>query len=306
MPKNNYRNLDLNLLKVFSITYQERNLKRAAQRLFVSAPAVSQSLKKLKGHLDQELFIKTAKGFDVTPYADSLYLGIQPLLNGLEEVVNLTDNFCPSQIQNTITFDIGQHLIPWLSPILFREIYHACPNGASASHNFNTNTPESLRNGLVDMAIELQVREVPKDIIALPLGELEFVMMMRKGHPFIKNSATIEELIKYDLGLVELPLVNDFQDSKLENVLKQRGLHVNVKHRSSSVIGIKDVLENSDLVTPALYNFVHSYSRDIRAVRITNVDELRLLPVYAYIHERNRNSEKHKWLLSLVKQAIDY
>lgn len=304
MARDNYRNLDLNLLKIFSITYQERNLKRAAARLFVSPPAVSQSLKRLKEHLGLELFVKTPKGFDTTPYADSLYVGIQPLLDGLSEVVNLAEDFCPSQIQDTVTFDLGQHLIPWLSPILFREIYRQCPNGAFASYNFAANTLESLRSGKVDMAVEIHLNELPTDIISMPLGELGFSMMMRKDHPFQSDHATLEQLLKYDFALVELPLVNDFQESRLEEVLKQRGLHANIKCRSASVIGIKEILEHSDLITPVLLNFVGRFSRDMRAVKVTDLDELRQFPICAYIHERNRNSLKHQWLFDMVKEAI--
>jgi DNA-binding transcriptional LysR family regulator len=302
--RDNYRNLDLNLLKIFSITYQERNLKRAAARLFVSAPAVSQSLKRLKEHLGNELFVKTPKGFDTTPYADSLYIGIQPLLDGLSDVVNLAEDFCPSQIQDTVTFDLGQHLIPWLSPILFREIYNQCPNGAFASYNFAANTLESLRSGKVDMAIEIQLHEQPKDIIAIPLGELIFSVIMRKNHPFQSDHATLEQLIKYDFALVELPLVNEFQESKFEKVLKQRGLQASIKCRSDSVIGIKEILEHSDLISPVLLNFARRFSRDMRAVKVTDLDELRQFPICAYIHERNRDSLKHQWLVNIVKEAI--
>lgn len=304
MPKDNYRNLDLNLLKSFSVTYQERNLKRAAARLNISAPAVSQSMKRLKDHLGQELFVKTPKGYDATPFADALYDGIQPMLDGLSEVINLPDSFEPSQVNDFITFALGQHLIPWLSPYLFSVFYHQCPNATFSSQNISHNTSELLRSGQLDMAIDLQVKELPTDIIAISLSELEFVMIVRKDHPLKQKEATIEELIEYDLALVELPYFNKFHDSKLENILQKRGLFANVKHRTASIIGIKEVLENSDLVSPATVNFVEKYSNDLRGVKVTNMPELSQLPIFAYIHERNRNSLKHKWFLEVINQGL--
>ncbi|NMO75446.1 helix-turn-helix domain-containing protein [Vibrio breoganii] len=65
MTKDKLKNLDLNLLKLFSVVYQQRNLKRSSELLFISPPAVSQNISKLRNHFDDELFIKTTKGFDV-------------------------------------------------------------------------------------------------------------------------------------------------------------------------------------------------------------------------------------------------
>ncbi|MGR5222554.1 LysR family transcriptional regulator [Vibrio parahaemolyticus] len=41
VAKNRFTNLDLNLLKVFKILFEEQNMRKAAERLFVSQPAVS-------------------------------------------------------------------------------------------------------------------------------------------------------------------------------------------------------------------------------------------------------------------------
>ena len=40
----NFRTLDLNLLRVFDVVMAERNLTRAAERLSLTQPAISNSL----------------------------------------------------------------------------------------------------------------------------------------------------------------------------------------------------------------------------------------------------------------------
>ncbi|MFA0232768.1 LysR family transcriptional regulator, partial [Vibrio sp. 10N.261.45.A7] len=60
-------NVDLNLLKVFVVVYQEQSLRKAGEKLFVSTPAVSQSIKKLKESLGEELFVLSNKQFLPTP-----------------------------------------------------------------------------------------------------------------------------------------------------------------------------------------------------------------------------------------------
>lgn len=58
MAKDLFHTLDLNLLKTFMVLMQERNMRKASQRLFVSQPAISQALQKLRNHFDDELFVK--------------------------------------------------------------------------------------------------------------------------------------------------------------------------------------------------------------------------------------------------------
>ncbi len=55
MAKDLFSTLDLNLLRTFIILHQERNMRRAAERLFVSQPAVSKALQRLRDHFEDEL-----------------------------------------------------------------------------------------------------------------------------------------------------------------------------------------------------------------------------------------------------------
>ncbi|OJI49530.1 LysR family transcriptional regulator [Vibrio vulnificus] len=58
MAKDLFYSLDLNLLRTFMVLYQEKNMRKASKRLFVSQPAISQALQKLRHHFGDELFVK--------------------------------------------------------------------------------------------------------------------------------------------------------------------------------------------------------------------------------------------------------
>src|SRR3954470_3429923 len=60
-------NLDLNLLVTFEAIHRERNLTRAAKRLFVSQSAVSHALARLRDQLGDPLFVRRASGVEPTP-----------------------------------------------------------------------------------------------------------------------------------------------------------------------------------------------------------------------------------------------
>jgi DNA-binding transcriptional LysR family regulator len=79
--------LDLNLLRVFDAIMSEQNLTRAASRLAMTQPAVSNALRRLRDALGDELLIRTAHGVKPTPRAETLWPSVRRALSELEEAV---------------------------------------------------------------------------------------------------------------------------------------------------------------------------------------------------------------------------
>ena len=56
--------IDSRLLRYFSAVIEEGNLTRAAQRLFVSQPALTKQIRQLETQLGVELFVRSRAGID--------------------------------------------------------------------------------------------------------------------------------------------------------------------------------------------------------------------------------------------------
>ncbi len=67
MTKDLFFTLDLNLLRTFLVLSQELNTRKAAERLFVTQPAISHALQRLRNHFNDELFVKSLNGLQATP-----------------------------------------------------------------------------------------------------------------------------------------------------------------------------------------------------------------------------------------------
>ena len=81
----NFRTLDLNLLRVFDIVMVERNVTRAAARLAMTQPAVSNALRRLRQATRDELFIPASTGVTPTEQAQALWPSVRAALQGLRE-----------------------------------------------------------------------------------------------------------------------------------------------------------------------------------------------------------------------------
>jgi DNA-binding transcriptional LysR family regulator len=84
----NLASFDLRLLLVFDAMIQERSVTRASQRLGITQPATSNALNRLRHHLRDPLFIKTANGMEPTQRATDLARPVAQALRQLEVVLD--------------------------------------------------------------------------------------------------------------------------------------------------------------------------------------------------------------------------
>ena len=63
----NMKSFDLNLLLALKSLVEERSVSRAAEKLFMSQPAMSHVLRRLRDQLDDPILVKTAAGMIPTP-----------------------------------------------------------------------------------------------------------------------------------------------------------------------------------------------------------------------------------------------
>ncbi|CAH0532445.1 HTH-type transcriptional regulator LeuO [Vibrio stylophorae] len=111
------RHVDLNLLTVFAAVMQEQNMTRAAVRLGMSQPAVSNAVARLKNMFDDELFVRSGRGIQPTLRAQHLFT---PLRQALQLVQNELPeaSFCPHSSQRTFGVAMASPLDLRLGPSL--------------------------------------------------------------------------------------------------------------------------------------------------------------------------------------------
>jgi DNA-binding transcriptional LysR family regulator len=69
------RQADLNLLVVFSVLAEERNVSRAAKRLLFSQPAVSRALQRVRDTFHDDLLVRALVQIASSPFGYSVILG---------------------------------------------------------------------------------------------------------------------------------------------------------------------------------------------------------------------------------------
>ncbi|WP_261896622.1 LysR family transcriptional regulator [Vibrio cyclitrophicus] len=97
--------VDINQLHLLVVLERERNLSKAAQKLFMSQSAASHVLAKLRSRFDNPLFIKTRIGMELTPLLESLLPDMQKGLSSIDMAFDRMKPFEP--MLDAKTFYIG-------------------------------------------------------------------------------------------------------------------------------------------------------------------------------------------------------
>ena len=92
MPKGIYMDIDYNLYKIFLYLFEEKSISKTANKLYVSQPAISYSLKELERQLGYTLFYRNSKGIEPTTEAKELYNYISMAFNILQDAFERLKN----------------------------------------------------------------------------------------------------------------------------------------------------------------------------------------------------------------------
>ncbi len=95
--------MDIRLLKQFVAVYEEQSISRAAERNFVSQPALSNAIRHLEDELDCLLFNRSKKGVIPTREAEQLYPMAVRMIGELNKIPNLLKE---QQTRQTLTLSI--------------------------------------------------------------------------------------------------------------------------------------------------------------------------------------------------------
>lgn len=98
----NISDIDLNLLHVFQTVADERSVTKAAERLGLSQPAVSNALKRLRKSLRDQLLIRGPGGLHLTPRGEQLTLHLGEAMTRIETALAGESEFDPSHLVEPI------------------------------------------------------------------------------------------------------------------------------------------------------------------------------------------------------------
>ncbi|SDX11297.1 transcriptional regulator, LysR family [Pseudomonas syringae] len=161
MNRNELRKADINLMVVFETLMQERNVTRAAEKLFLGQPTISAALNRLRNLLNDPLFIRVGHRMEPTARAHEILKHLTPALDAMSTALSLTTDFDPSVSQMTFRIGLTDDVEFGLLPAMLKAIRQEAPGVVIVvKHVDYLNISDVLMSGDITVGVCL-TRELP-------------------------------------------------------------------------------------------------------------------------------------------------
>ncbi len=299
--------LDLNLLRVFDAVMTEQNLTRAAGRLAMTQPAVSNALKRLREALGDDLLIRTAHGVKPTARAYSLWPAVRRALTDLEEAV-APRSFELAHSNATFRMAMADATAGLLLPSLVRVIENQATGIDIRMVPLTTREPRPL---LLRADIDLAIGVFP-GVVAQLQGSTEtpirherlfasqYVCVMRKDHYLSSKELTVDEYCNANHLLVSFSgRARGLVDDALVSLNRERRilLTVNQFFTAGRVVAASDLL----MVLPR-HLITATGMKDALTVKKLPFPTPELHDDMLW-HERDERSLGHQWLRKQLRNT---
>ncbi|WP_239024147.1 LysR family transcriptional regulator [Paraglaciecola marina] len=291
---------ELNLLMVFDAIMTERSITRAANRLAMTQPAVSNAVSRMRAAWKDELFVKDGRNIQPTLHAQNLWNQVRDPLSSLTEAVD-PKAFDPATAKRTFRVAVTDIVVDMVWAELREVIEKEAPGvNLHAVPYTIVNTEQILEDAEVDMVIGTS-GVISNTFRAEYLFSPLFICVMNHDHPLAKANLNIEEFAAADHLLVSLSGdITGYTDQVLLQHGLSRRIAVTVNHFSS----VACLIKHSDLICVVPISAVAEeiINGDIAATK----PPLDLMPqqVSSIWHKRQDRDQGLIWLREHFKRII--
>lgn len=309
MDDNLLRKVDFNSLKLLKILGEERNTKRTAERMFLTQPAVSKQLKRLRDEFGDALFTRKQYGLEPTDYGKELLAKLPFIFEQLEAFFAPSADFEPSQYSGEISVAINTALYQPVSRQFYSQIRPILPKATLKIVNWGDETEHGLMRGTVNMGINFFPLEISKQVVQKKLGYGEFKYICREDHPVLSTEMKFEDVGQYPLALMLHPdFAKSSKESLLESLIKGVGGNPRVALRSDQLEMCLDVVAKSDSILPCMDVFDVALPEGTRFAIANERDRLGT-NLGVYMPAKTATTPMMKWLYreveAMAKQATN-
>ncbi|HWS32373.1 MAG TPA: LysR substrate-binding domain-containing protein [Actinoplanes sp.] len=181
--------MELRQLRYFLVVAEERHFGRAAARLHMAQPPLSQAIRRLEAALGVELLHRTTRRVALTEAGNAYLLRVRALLADLDDAGHEARRVAAGAVGHLTIGCVGSVTYSLL-PVLSRQLAVALP-GVDFSFRGEMLAPdqiEALRTGAIDVAL-LRPPAADPALTVTPLRSDRLVVALPAAHPLSRSSA---------------------------------------------------------------------------------------------------------------------
>ncbi|WP_160006071.1 LysR substrate-binding domain-containing protein [Rhizobium sp. 18055] len=292
---------DLNLLPVFLALMEERNVTRAAARLGITQPAMSNALSRLRDTMRDPLFVRERYGMKPTQMAEELEPVVAAALASIDAIILGQQTFDPARAERLFTIAPNGYVEFVLMPVLVARLREQAPGIKLRLTPFGNDLAETgAMSGGTDIVLG-RIVDPPDNMVVQHLMDEGLACVVRAGHPDIHDRISREQ---YE----QMRHVNVLPPGRMRaglfQALGHQGLKREVAVSVTHFLAVPEMIAVTDYCATLPTLICRRLANDARLKVLPAPTDLGTFPVEMAWHVRHRNDPAHRWLRSLIGEVI--
>ncbi|MFJ8043251.1 LysR family transcriptional regulator [Kitasatospora sp. NPDC096147] len=292
--------LDLNLLTALDALLEEGSVAGAAERLHVTAPAMSRSLGRIRKATGDQILVRTGRTMTPTPHALALRTEVHALVQQAHRLLSSRPGLDLAGLERVFTVRLHDALTTACGSALVAAVRRQAPKvrirlTVEPGHD----TPE-LRRGEVDLASSSGPPPQP-DIRHRLIGQDRIVLALRAGHPLTEGPLTVERYAASEH--VTVSRRGELRD-RVDEVVAALGHERRVIVAAPATDTALQLARDTDVVVTLPEAVTRSAREQLGLTMLPLPFELPPVPLYLLWHQRYEDDPAHAWLLDLATRTL--
>lgn len=291
---------DLNLLPIFVALMEERSVTRAADRMGMTQPALSNALARLRLMLQDQLFVRERYGIQPTPIALELAPSIAEALARLDDAVLGQQEFDPATAERLLTIAPNGYVEFVLVPAVVARLQQVAPGIKLRLTPYGNDLVET---GVVSGTTALvlgRVVDPPDNLVVQHVMDEGLACVVRAGHPEVGDSITREQFE----GMKHVNIVPPGRmRAGLFQALAQQQLKRDVAISVTNFFAVAEMVAVTDYCATLPSLICRRLAQDPRLKVLEAPVDLGTFPVEMAWHVRYRQDPAHRWLRNLIGEV---
>jgi DNA-binding transcriptional LysR family regulator len=283
------RNVDLNLLVALYALLEEQHVTRAAKRCFMSQPAMSRALERLREMFGDVLLVRSGRGYERTVRGERVLRELESLMPRLEAIVR-GEPFDPARSRERFRMAVTDHASVVLMPPLVEQLRAGAPNVTVDVSAWNDRVYEGTAAGRIDLALSAEAP--PPALDSKVLYEEDFVCLVARTHKIRTRRFALKQYLNLPHVIVS---TWEGQQTPVDRPLAELGLKRHAVLRVPFFVPTIFTIARTDLIltVPRRLGKLAAASADVRVVEPPR--EIKGFSYFMAWHPRLTAEPAHAW-----------
>jgi DNA-binding transcriptional LysR family regulator len=294
---------DLNLLISLDTLLHEKNVTRAAEKVFVSQPAMSAALHKLRDYFGDPLLVRVGREMELTPRGLALVEPVREALLLIQATLGTQPTFTPATTQREFTLIVSEEAVPGLLPAILQRVGAEAPGIRIQIEPVSQVLLTRLEYGEVHLCLCLdnlrlyEATAYPETLRSVRLRPVKWICAVDRDHPTVTDQMTASQYF-------ELPHVfgrpSGYSASAEELVRRLLGVDIRVHITVPSLLHLPLILPGTELVATLPERIAQLFAPTVPIKTFPLPFETPAVHEILLWHKRNEPDPAHAWLRELI------